>query len=73
MDLITAVDFIKEKLFHDLLEDTDTTYEEILQLTDFEVATAVKLLTKEKRYIMQKYIERIKQNNIARMVKLKHI
>ena len=34
-------------LFHDLLEDTNTTFEEIEKLTDSETAIAVKLLTKE--------------------------
>lgn len=57
-------------LFHDLLEDTDTTYEEIEKLTNSEIAEAVKLLTKEEGYIMSEYIKRIKENPIARMVKL---
>lgn len=57
-------------LFHDLLEDTDTTYEEILKMTNPNVALAVKLLTKEKEYVMAEYIGAIKQNEMARMVKL---
>lgn len=57
-------------LFHDLLEDTDATYEEIEKLSNARIAEAVKLLTKELGYIMQNYIERIKNNDIAKMVKL---
>lgn len=43
-------------LFHDLLEDTDTTYEEILSLSNIDVADTVKLVTKEKNYNMNNYI-----------------
>lgn len=57
-------------LFHDLLEDTGTTYQEILNISNFKIAEAVKLLTKENGYIMEQYIREIKKNDIARMVKL---
>lgn len=57
-------------LFHDLLEDTDTIYEDILKLTNEEIANAVKLLTKEKGYKMDEYIYRISNNNLAKMVKI---
>lgn len=57
-------------LFHDLLEDTNTTYEEIEKITDSETAIAVKLLTKEKGYIMKEYMERINENELAKNVKL---
>lgn len=57
-------------LFHDLLEDTDTTFEEIEKMTDLETANAVRLLTKENGYIMKEYIERINENEIAKNVKL---
>ena len=56
-------------LFHDLLEDTDATYEEILELSNEEVLKAVILLTKTKGYIMQEYIQNIKNNPIAKKVK----
>lgn len=57
-------------LFHDLLEDTNTTYEEILEISNSNVAKIVKLLTKEKGYIMDEYIGAIKQNEMAKMIKL---
>lgn len=57
-------------LFHDLLEDTDCTENEILELSNNNVLEAVKLLTKTKGYIMSEYVEKISQNSIAKMVKL---
>ncbi|MBE5821342.1 MAG: HD domain-containing protein [Clostridiales bacterium] len=63
-------EYIIVGLFHDLLEDTNTTFEEILSLTNLSIANAVKLLTKEKGYIMEEYIEGIRNNPIAKMVKL---
>lgn len=56
-------------LFHDLLEDTDATEQEILKLSSEEVLTAVKLLTKTKGYQMETYIAGILSNPIALVVK----
>ena len=56
-------------LFHDLLEDTDATEEEILKYGNAEILEAVKLLTKEKGYVMAEYISAIKANPIAFSVK----
>ena len=56
-------------LFHDLLEDTDATEEEILKYASPEILEAVKLLTKEKGYDMKEYIGAIKENPIAFAVK----
>jgi len=57
-------------LFHDLLEDTIVTEEEILAMSSAEVLEAVKLLTKRKGVSMQDYIAGICKNPIAKMVKL---
>lgn len=57
-------------LLHDILEDTDTTYEEIEKIANHEITEAVRLVTKEKGYVMSEYMERIKQNDLARMVKI---
>lgn len=62
-------DFQITALFHDLLEDTDATEQEILEYGNQNVLTAVKLLTKRKGYDMKKYIEAIKSNQIAFVVK----
>ena len=56
-------------LFHDLLEDTDATEEEILKFGNPEILEAVKLLTKENGYIMEEYISSIKNNPLAFAVK----
>lgn len=57
-------------LFHDLIEDTDTTYEDIVKISNLNIANAVRLLTKEKGYNMSEYIKRINENDIAKIVKL---
>ena len=62
-------DYIIAGLFHDLLEDTDATDEEILALSNEEVLVAVKLLTKQKDYVMSEYMAGIVANPIAREVK----
>ena len=56
-------------LFHDLLEDTDATEEEILKYGNKEILEAVSLLTKKKGYNMSEYVGAIKQNPIAFAVK----
>ena len=56
-------------LFHDLLEDTDATEEEILKYGNRQILEAVNLLTKKKGYDMAEYINAIKQNPIAFAVK----
>ena len=62
-------DFQITALFHDLLEDTNATEEEILFYGNQNILTAVKLLTKEKGYDMKSYIDGIKANPIAFAVK----
>lgn len=56
-------------LFHDLLEDTDATEDEIRSLGGDAVLEAVKLLTKQDGYVMEEYVAGIKANPIAFMVK----
>lgn len=57
-------------LLHDALEDTNMTYEEISKISNAEIAEIVKLLTKEKGYIMQNYWNEIMKDEKARIVKL---
>ena len=62
-------------LFHDLLEDTDATPEEIYSYAGVgrlgeSVLKAVELLTKRKGYCMEEYIQKISQNELAKIVKL---
>ena len=56
-------------LFHDLLEDTDATEEEIIKFGNQKILESVKLLTKKKGYVMAEYINAIKQNPMAFAVK----
>ena len=56
-------------LFHDLLEDTDATENEILKLSNEKVLTAVKLLTKTQDMSKKEYITNILNNPIAKAVK----
>ncbi|MEX3623756.1 HD domain-containing protein [Viridibacillus arvi] len=62
--------YIITALFHDLLEDTNATHKEILDYGGPDVLTAVKVLTKFKGYQMDEYIKAIRNNIIAKMVKL---
>ncbi len=76
---IAVMDALKQKgydtdyqlagLFHDLLEDTDATEEEILALTNEKVLEAVKLVTKSEDVPEEAYIEKILKNPIAKAVK----
>lgn len=56
-------------LFHDLLEDTDATEREILAYGNAEILEAVKLLTKQKGYVMEAYVAAIRKNAMAFAVK----
>ncbi len=56
-------------LFHDLLEDTDASEEEIERIGGKDVLESVKLLTKSDGYIMSEYVSGIKSNPIAFAVK----
>lgn len=64
-----GIDYQIVGLFHDLLEDTDATEDEILALGNAEILEAVKLLTKEKGYDMAEYVANIKKNDMAFQVK----
>lgn len=76
---VAVADYLREKgygteylitaLFHDLLEDTDATEEEIEALGGKAVLKSVKLLTKEKNYVMSQYIAGIKSDEMAFVVK----
>ena len=58
-------------LGHDLIEDTDATYEEIVGLTSKEIADAILALSKPKgRVDYDKYYNRVMINEMARPVKV---
>lgn len=58
-------------LLHDVLEDSDITVADLLAYgLSNEVVTAVQTLTKKKGQSYQDYLEKVKSNNLARVVKL---
>lgn len=63
-----GVEYELAALFHDLLEDTDATEEEIRELSNDAVLAAVKLVTKDDRSKDQ-YINDILSDPIAKAVK----
>ncbi len=64
-----GADYQITALFHDLLEDTDATEEEILAYGNEEILKAVKLLTKKKPYSMADYMGAIRENEMACAIK----
>ena len=76
---VAVAEIVKEKggdtdavitaLFHDLLEDTDATEEEILFFGNKKILHSVKLLTKQSNYVMQNYVEGIRKDGTAFLVK----
>lgn len=60
-------------LLHDVVEDTDVTFEQLEKDFPDEVIEALKLLTHDKKMDYMKYIEKIKKNNIAKKVKIADI
>ena len=57
-------------LLHDVVEDTDVTIEKLEKEFPKEAIDAVKLLTHDKSTDYFEYINKIKENSIARKVKL---
>ena len=58
-------------LLHDVIEDSDVTADDLLASgLSNEVVTAVQILTKKKGQSYQEYLEKVKSNNLARVVKL---
>ncbi len=76
LDLLLECEIDQDLLFasylHDILEDTNTTADELREFFKEQVVTAVILLTKVKdeNYSYYEYITRIKSNTLARKVKI---
>lgn len=60
-------------LLHDVVEDTEITFEQLEKEFPIEVIEALRLLTHDKKVEYIKYIENIKRNPIAKKVKLSDI
>ena len=57
-------------LLHDTVEDTDATIEEIREMFGSTIADAVALLTHDDSVPYMEYVAKVKENPIARAVKL---
>ena len=57
-------------ILHDVVEDTDVTFDELEKEFSKEVIDALKLLTHDKKVPYEKYILKLKDNPIAKKVKL---
>lgn len=57
-------------LLHDVVEDTDITFEELEKEFSTEVIEALKLLTHDKSVPYMDYVKNLKSNPISRKVKL---
>lgn len=55
---------------HDIIEDTDVTFEDLLDMFGHQIALAVDYLTHKNNEDYFDYIEKIKENRLAREVKL---
>ena len=61
-------------LLHDIVEDTDTTFEDLKEMGfNDKVIDALKLMTHNKDEDYFKYVEKIGKNPIARKVKIKDL
>ncbi len=60
-------------LLHDLVEDTDVTFDDLSELFEKDIVDAVKLLTHDKDVPYEEYVLKIKENPIARKVKLQDL
>jgi (p)ppGpp synthase/HD superfamily hydrolase len=56
-------------LLHDIIEDTDITFEDILKQFDYEIAETVLILTRTDE-LYDEYIQRLAKNKLARIVKI---
>jgi (p)ppGpp synthase/HD superfamily hydrolase len=57
-------------LLHDVVEDTDHTFEELSKIFDAPIIEALRLLTHEDGVPYMEYVAKIKENPIAKAVKL---
>lgn len=60
-------------LLHDVVEDTDTTFEQLEKEFPTDVIEALKLLTHDKKVDYMDYIKEIVKNSVARKVKIADI
>ncbi|MGM9858904.1 MAG: GTP pyrophosphokinase [Bacilli bacterium] len=57
-------------LLHDVVEDTNITLDYLANFFDSKIIEAIRCVTKEEGYDIHEYYQRIKNNEIARVVKM---
>jgi (p)ppGpp synthase/HD superfamily hydrolase len=65
-----GTDYQAVALLHDVLEDTRVTYEQLVQLTNTQIAEGVAAMTKKPGYKIEEYVARVHANALAHIVKL---
>jgi (p)ppGpp synthase/HD superfamily hydrolase len=65
-----ATELVIVSLLHDIAEDTSCTLNQIFHEFGFEVAMAVDAITKKDGEKYEEYISRVRQNKLARLVKI---
>lgn len=55
---------------HDVVEDSDWSLKDLEKYFDNDIVIAVDCITKNKKYSYDEYLERVKGNRLARIVKL---
>lgn len=72
-DVGKEIEFILVSLLHDVVEDSDTSLEYLKKIFGTTVSDAVEAISKGKDEEYDCYLERVKGNDIARLVKLEDI
>lgn len=67
---LRSYNHIAGALLHDIIEDTTWVYDDVLQCAGVEVADIVQLLTKDGGTSHAVYYKNLKQNSIARQIKI---
>ena len=60
-------------LLHDVVEDTDISFEELNKEFPYDIIKSLKLLTHDKKVDYMEYINKVKENPIAKKVKIADI
>ena len=73
MDKVKNIDEKIVAALHDVLEDTDATYDELNSKFGDKIADAIVAITKNKLELYDDYIDRVRVNKLARIVKIEDI
>ena len=60
-------------LLHDILEDTETSEEELREMFSKQIVDAIVLLTRPENLTYKEYVAKVKENELATYVKLRDL